>query len=81
MDPNERLNARQALEHHWFSDEERLSMRKPPEDILKGIEAGLLNYANVSDLKKIALNVSLCPCERCCPLVIDSLCIYDTKSI
>jgi serine/threonine protein kinase len=81
MDPEERLDAKQALEHQWFSNEERLSIRQPSEDLLKGIEAGLLNYANVSDLKKIALNVSVCPCERICLFVIDSLRLYGTKSI
>ena len=70
MDPKKRLDAKQALEHDWFSREETLSMREPSEDLLKGIEAGLLNYANVSDLKKIALNVSDCPREMCDLLVI-----------
>jgi serine/threonine protein kinase len=81
MDPKKRLDAKQALEHDWFSLEEMLSMREPSEDLLKGIEAGLHNYANVSDLKKIALNVSACPREMCDLFVIDSLCLYDTKSI
>ena len=59
MDPKKRLDAKQALEHQWFRNEEALSADEPPEELLRGIEAGLLKYASTSDLKKIALNVSV----------------------
>jgi serine/threonine protein kinase len=71
MDPKKRLDAKQALGHQWFSHEETLSADEPPEELLRGIEAGLLKYANTSELKKIALNVSV-RCQLSDLLVIDS---------
>lgn len=58
LDPKERLNAKQALEHPWLChDDGSLSGDVPSAEILEGIEASLLNYAHASDLKKLALNV------------------------
>jgi serine/threonine protein kinase len=72
MDPKKRLDAKQALEHQWFSHEETLSADEPPEELLRGIEAGLLKYSSTSELKKIALNVSVRR-QMSDLLVIDSL--------
>lgn len=57
LNPKERLNAKQALEHAWFSNADSLSGEVPAAELMEGIEASLLNYANASELKKLALNV------------------------
>jgi calcium-dependent protein kinase len=57
LNPKERLNAKQALEHAWIKNQESLSNDIPPVELMEGIEASLLNYANASELKKMALNV------------------------
>lgn len=57
LDPKKRLNAKEALEHPWFTNSVALSRDKPPVDLMEGIEASLLNYAASSELKKVALNV------------------------
>jgi len=57
LDPKERLDAKAALEHPWFTNLVALSRDKPPVELMEGIEASLLNYAASSELKKVALNV------------------------
>jgi len=57
LDPKRRLNAAQALSHKWLSRDFALSDRRPPEDVMKGVEGSLLDYKDSSDLKKVALNV------------------------
>lgn len=57
LDPKQRMNAKQALEHPWFTNAAALSSEKPPVELMQGIEASLLNYAHASELKKVALNV------------------------
>jgi len=57
LDPKERLNAKEALEHPWFTNAAALSSETPPVELMEGIEASLMNYANASELKKVALNV------------------------
>jgi Ca2+-binding EF-hand superfamily protein len=57
LNPKERLNAKEALEHQWFTNVAALSSEVPPAELMEGIEASLMNYANASELKKLALNV------------------------
>lgn len=58
LDPKERFNAKQALEHAWLKqDSKLLSSEVPSQELLDGIEASLMNYASASELKKLALNV------------------------
>ena len=57
LNPKERLNAKQAIEHEWIKNQDSLSNEIPPAELMEGIEASLLNYANASELKKMALNV------------------------
>ena len=57
LNPKKRLDAKQALEHRWFTNVAALSSEVPPAELMEGIEASLMNYANASELKKVALNV------------------------
>lgn len=55
VDPDERFNAKEALEHKWIVNREQ--QPAPTEDVLLNMPEGLLEYTVASDLKKIALNV------------------------
>ncbi|KAL7559058.1 hypothetical protein ACA910_018413 [Epithemia clementina (nom. ined.)] len=57
VDPKIRLNAKQALEHEWIVNREKLSDEVPAEDVLMAMPESLLRYKDTSNLKKLALNV------------------------
>jgi len=57
LDPKERLNAKQALQHQWFKDKFSLSDRRPTEETMQEMENNLVHYRNTSVLKRVALNV------------------------
>lgn len=57
MDPKERMNAGEALEHIWLSKEFPLSDRVPDQSTADAVQENLIHYKDTSQLKKIALNV------------------------
>jgi hypothetical protein len=52
------MNASEALEHKWLSNEFNLSDRKPDASVENAVKASLESFRHTSELKKIALNVS-----------------------
>ena len=57
LDPIQRMDAGQALEHVWLSKASRLSDRIPDQLTSEVVKENLINYKNTSQLTKIALNV------------------------
>lgn len=56
-DPDERLNARDALNHPWITGREQLPDELPSQEVLDAIDGSLINYQYTSQLKKLALVV------------------------
>jgi calcium-dependent protein kinase len=59
LDPSVRLNATRALAHKWLSKDFGHSDRTPDEKVAERVSESFLTYKNSSELKKIALNVSI----------------------
>jgi calcium-dependent protein kinase len=57
LDPTQRMDAGQALEHVWLSSASRLSDKVPDQLTSDVVKESLVNYKNTSQLTKIALNV------------------------
>jgi calcium-dependent protein kinase len=57
LDPDERMDAGEALNHVWLSKEFPKSDRIPDQTTADAVQGGLVQYKEVSELKKIALNV------------------------
>ena len=57
LDPMQRMDAKQALEHVWLSKAFSLSERVPNQSTSEVVKENLINYKNTSQLTKIALNV------------------------
>ena len=57
LDPMQRMDAKQALEHVWLSKAFNLSERVPNQSTSEVVKENLINYKNTSQLTKIALNV------------------------
>ena len=57
LDPKERMDAGEALNHVWLSKEFPLSDRVPDQSTAEAVQGGLVQYKETSELKKIALNV------------------------
>jgi calcium-dependent protein kinase len=57
LDPNVRLNAAQAQNHEWLSNQFKLSDRVPSSSFRHAVADNLLVYKDTVELKKIALNV------------------------
>ena len=57
LDPTQRMDAGQALEHVWLSSASRLSDKVPDKLTSEVVKESLVNYKNTSQLTKIALNV------------------------
>ena len=56
-DPEERLNAHDALSHPWITGREQLPDELPSQEVLDAIDDSLMNYQYTSQLKKLALIV------------------------
>ena len=57
LDPTQRMDAGQALEHVWLSKASRPSEKVPGQLASEVVKENLVNYKNTSQLTKIALNV------------------------
>lgn len=57
VDPKKRATAEQALQHEWIVGRAKLPEEIPSEAVLKACESSILNYAQTSTLKKLALTV------------------------
>ena len=57
LDPMQRMDAGQALEHVWLSKETHLLDTVPDPLTSEVVKENLINYKNTSQLTKIALNV------------------------
>lgn len=57
VDPKQRLNAEEALQHPWLVEREKLLDELPDKEVLESIDDCLVHYKNTSQLKKLALNV------------------------
>ena len=57
MDPNKRLNARQALKHPWLASKTRLSHSKSNMKRMEIAKARLVLYAESGEFKKIVMQV------------------------
>lgn len=57
VDPKERMNAAQALQHPWLTNREQLLDELPDQEVLELIDDCLIHYKHTSQLKKLALNV------------------------
>jgi calcium-dependent protein kinase len=59
LDPRSRMTATQALKHKWLEEKFKLSDRRPDESIASSLKDSLVSFKNASELKQIALNVSV----------------------
>ncbi len=57
VDPKKRLDADRALAHAWLSKEFQLSDRAPEASMMESVHDNIVNYAAVSEFKKMALMV------------------------
>jgi len=57
VSPTERLTGEQALKHKWLSEEFPLSERVPDDKVMEDIRQRIVDYGDVSLLKKMALMV------------------------
>ena len=57
LDPKQRMNASQALQHEFIVKREQLPDERPSPAILDSIDDCLVNYKQTSQLKKLALNI------------------------
>eukprot|EP00934_Nitzschia_sp_Nitz4_P009415 Nitzschia sp. Nitz4//scaffold133_size116822//56256//65702//NITZ4_003807-RA/size116822-snap-gene-0.16-mRNA-1//-1//CDS//3329535396//9405//frame0 len=57
LDPDDRMDAGEALKHKWLSKEFPLSDRVPTLATSQAVQGNLIYYKHTSELKKIALNV------------------------
>lgn len=58
MNPKQRMDATQALQHKWLSKEFKPSDRKADQTTADAVKDNLINYKSTHALKKLALNVS-----------------------
>jgi calcium-dependent protein kinase len=56
-DPEQRLDAGQALEHRWIDEREQLPEELPSPEVLEAMDDSFLKYQRTSQLKKLALTV------------------------
>jgi len=55
VDPEERLNAMDALKHNWLNEKFSLENRIPDKVFLESVGESIADYAEVGEFKKIAL--------------------------
>lgn len=70
LDPKKRMDAGEALKHIWLSKELTLSDQLPDQTTADAVQENLILYKDLSQLKKIALNV--CQCRLDVGLVVPS---------
>jgi calcium-dependent protein kinase len=56
-DPEQRLDAPNAMKHQWICEREQLPDELPSKEVLDSIDDSFLNYQRTSHLKKLALTV------------------------
>jgi calcium-dependent protein kinase len=57
VDPDDRLDAENALKHEWIVNRKQMPNELPSSDVYAKIEHSLLNYRYISELKRLALTV------------------------
>lgn len=57
VNPKQRMDGPEALQHPWIVDREQLPNELPSPEVLAAVDAVLLNYGQTSPLKKLALTV------------------------
>lgn len=57
VDPKKRMRGPDAIKHQWIVNREQLHDELPSDAVLATIDDSLLNYRNMSQLKKLALTV------------------------
>ena len=56
-DPKKRPTAEEAQAHAWLRNEYKLANRRPDEEVMDKVGEALVNYADSSEFKKVALNL------------------------